>query len=292
MGTNAKSDPSWIDRLKTRGVLALSTVAAALGFGLLNTSPPAPSPTPSSRAAQAAQDPVSPDGHYTTWSAYLDSITCNLERHGYAPATRSICSPLFAVARTSDNSPARSSDPSKPANASLPKTWINDDTHYMSEPIDMVDFTERVAIAREQIKSHDPKVAYEGYVSIETFLIAKDSPPAMRRMTAELVGSEDAFYKDFDAAIKRYSDIDLIDVQQRIGTQQPDQLSVTERCAILKPLHTYINLLQARINFRTYENIKDDQVPNLERLDRWARDLSDQLSNNEKLVCKISPTSP
>ena len=97
MGTKAKSDPSWIDRWKARGVAALTAVAVVLGIGSLNT--PDPSPKPSS-SATLAQDPVSPDGHYATWRDYAKSIECKGQQIGQGPPGETnihpSCSQIFA----------------------------------------------------------------------------------------------------------------------------------------------------------------------------------------------------
>lgn len=290
MATN-KTNSDLFNLLKAKVLATLTAVGVALGFSA-TTLPLSSSP---SRSTTQQQDPVSPDGHYATWSDYAKSIECKAQQQGLGPSGKTApfsCSQIFGNAQIQQNSRGIISAPQGPTTSiSSANHWVNDDTHYMSEPINMTNSTERIATAREQIKSSDPKVAYEGYESIETFLIAKDSPRALRRMTTELVGSEEAFYKDYDTAVKRLTDIQLADVQQRLRTQNPDQLSRDQKCAILQPLHEYLNLLQVRKGFRPY-SIEDDEVGNLEQQDSWARDLSDKLSNNQKLVCKVTDNTP
>jgi hypothetical protein len=286
---NNKMDNSLINQLKRRVLTAFSALGVALGLAVLT-------PHPSKLTSTAKQqDPVSTDEHYATWSDYAKSIECKAQRMGIKPTQSFVCSPQFAAAQ---GKPAPDRFTNAPVSALISSSpvppWINDDTHYMSEPINMTDFTERIAIARAQMKSSDPKVAHKGYESIETFLIAKDSPRAMRRMTTELVGSEEAFYKDYDAAVKRVNDIQLANVHQRLKAQDLNQLSHDQKCAILDPLHEYLNLLQARIGFRTFDSIKDEQMAVLEQQDSWARDLSRQLSDNSgrERICMITNNVP
>ncbi len=291
MATN-KTNSDLFSLLKAKVLATLTAVGVALGFSATTL----PLSSSLSRSTTQQQDPVSPDGHYATWSDYAKSIECKAQQQGLGPSGKPApfsCSQIFGNAQTQQNSREEISASQGPTTSiSSASSWVNNDTHYMSEPINMAEFTERVATAREQMKSSNPKVAYEGYIDIEGFLIAKDSPPAMRRMTTELVGSEEAFYKDYDAAVKRFSDMNLADVQQGLRTQNLDQLSHDQKCAILDPLHIYLNLLQVRKGFRTFDSIKDDQMANLEQQDSWARDLSDRLSNNQKLVCKVTDNTP
>lgn len=170
------------------------------------------------------------------------------------------------------------------------------------EDIDMVKFTEEIAVARQQMESNDLNEVDQGYITIAAFLEGPDT--IYRRMTIELIGSEKLFYKNYDAVLEELSDISLSDAVQILNTvgylmdaagnineHVVSQLTHNQKCVISRSLDEFSPFSLRRIHFRTFDHIRDDLSNEL--LEKYARawKLSKNLTDRKR-PCLLDDSAP
>lgn len=260
MGTKTKSDPSWIDRWKARGVAALTAVAVVLGIGALNTQRSAPDPSQtSSSPAILTQDSVSDRPDYLNYDAWAKDTECKAQRLNLGPPGKKPdfqCSSLFAVAaQPRQNTQERPWPaqgivvPAYPAASPQLSLTVSQVPDQNANNLLLITEQQNLQRALTQMGSGHFSVKISGYNIILDHLKKYDDQ-AGATLAALGLGSFDQFIEDYKRTLKDAITIEKSKVDYNIASLSPTT-STNTRCALLASTRELITLLEDDIKAHT-----------------------------------------